>query len=436
MRAGHLGLLVSMLLSLGSATAFAGGFAILDQSIEGIGRASAGEGAFVHDSSVVFSNPAGMTDLDRPEILVGTHIIRVEAHVKSKSSTLSSPLIGGTVGTGGGNGDPLGTDAIPVVSASAPVWKDRVWLGFALNVPFGLQSEYSEGWAGRYDSTKSELLTMNFQPSAAVRVTDWLSLGIGLDVQYADATLENMLPNVASGVFPTPDGKLKVEGDDWSAGYNLGLLVEVPQSKTRIGFHYRSEMKHELDGNVVFSGLTGLLAGQNGKISAKADLDLPEIFTLSVSQPVTEKWTVMATYRFIGWDSFGEIRVKMGDGQVLSSKENYDDSMTLALGTEYAVNDEWNVRTGFQFDQSPTRGGFRSTRVPDGDRFWITLGTTYRVKNWLELQASWAHLFFRDEDIDRSVTIYEGTGLDTVSRVKADIEAYADIWSLAAVVRF
>ena len=70
-----------------------------------------------------------------------------------------------------------------------------VVVGLGVIHPFGLGIEYDRAWFGRYDSVKSDLLTVNFGPAVSVQVTDWLSLGGGIDIQYADTTLEVALPN-------------------------------------------------------------------------------------------------------------------------------------------------------------------------------------------------------------------------------------------------
>ena len=43
-----------------------------------------------------------------------------------------------------------------------------------------------------------------------------------------------------------------MKGDDWSVGYNLGVLYELNPA-TRFGLAYRSDVRHKLEGDVTFS---------------------------------------------------------------------------------------------------------------------------------------------------------------------------------------
>ena len=63
--------------------------------------------------------------------------------------------------------------------------------GLGLNVPFGLQTEYSAGWAGQNQAIKSKLDTINVNPSLSYQVNDALSIGAGLDYQHISGELSN-----------------------------------------------------------------------------------------------------------------------------------------------------------------------------------------------------------------------------------------------------
>ena len=112
-------------------------------------------------------------------------------------------------------------------------------------------------------ASNSRLKTVNINPALAWRPTDWLSLGVGFQAQYADGELTNAIDFGTIGASPQvgipgavpggQDGFARLEGNDWAYGWNAGVLVE-PIKGTRLGVAYRSEIDHELDGDVDFSG--------------------------------------------------------------------------------------------------------------------------------------------------------------------------------------
>jgi long-chain fatty acid transport protein len=84
-----------------------------------------------------------------------------------------------------------------------------------ISAPFGLATEYDRGWVGQAQSIKSEVRTINYNPSLAYRVSDKVSLGFGVNYQKIDAELTN-----AGGVL---------KGDDSTWGWNAGALFTCRQ---------------------------------------------------------------------------------------------------------------------------------------------------------------------------------------------------------------
>jgi long-chain fatty acid transport protein len=327
---------------------------------------------------------------------------------------------------------------MPHAYAALPLMSGRVWLGLGVSAPFGLVTDYQEDWFGRYDSTKSELTTIDVAPTLAVRVTEWLSIGAGLDAQYADATLENAVPNPTApgGPSPATDARFQAQGDDWSVGFNVGLLVR-PTPRTRIGLQYRSGIEHKLEGDATLSGLAPPLDVQNGSVGASAKVDLPSMASIGVAHDITPDLTLLGHIAWYGWDSFDEIRLRFDDGRAdVVEPQNYRDTWAIGLGAEYRLTDAWTLRGGVSYDQTPTRNGFRNTRVPDGDRYWIAIGASYELSDRIGLDLAYGHRFFEKTDIDRTRTFFEGSGLDSDTRTSARAKTDADVIAAALRISF
>ncbi len=290
-----------------------------------------------------------------------------------------------------------------------------------MTAPFGLASKYPENWFGRFDSIETELLTINVQPSVAYRVTDWLSIGAGLDIQYADAKLTN-------SVFLGPGAETvaDVQGDSIAFGVNIGLLLK-PLPGTRVGVHYRSAISHELDGRTEFSRVVPPAGLVNSP--GKADLNLPDILALGVAHELTPSLTLLGEVSWYGWSKFEEIRVRRpGPLPDLATPQNYEDTISVALGAEYEATEALTLRAGFQYDETPTRNGFRSTRTPDGDRYWLSAGISYEITPSWVVDAAYSHIFITEENIDLA--------RGPVARVRGETSGSVDIISAAVRYRF
>jgi len=235
--------------------AMGSGFAIIEQSASCAGYAYAGAAAVAHDASTIYFNPAGMSLLSGNELQVGAHYIIPKAEFKNRGSTtvLGTPLSG----DGSDGGETALVPNLYFLYSISERWK----AGIGITAPYGLTTEYDNGWVGRYHALKSNLTTLDINPSVAYKINDQWSLGLGVSFQRAEAELTNAVDwgtaLVVRGLAPPSasqglDGTAKVEGDDWRAGANVGLIF-APLAGTRLGLQYRSKIDHTLEGDATFN---------------------------------------------------------------------------------------------------------------------------------------------------------------------------------------
>lgn len=365
----------------------------------------------------------------------GVYFIAPTARFTNSGSTAvdRTPLIGN-------NGGDAGEDVFVPNFYAAWNLSDRVKLGLGVNAPFGLATEYDDNWVGRYQAVTSELTTININPTVAAKVTDELSLGLGINIQYANAKLSNAIDFGAIGRgfgLPTrpqsADGFIEVEGDDWSVGYNLGLLYEA-SPETRIGSPYRSGIDYTLKGDADFTvpAAAGILtrSGRFIDTDARAELKTPDSLSLGFYQQVTPELALLADVTWTNWSKFEELRIQFDNPVQPDSvqPENWKDTIRVGLGVNYAASDALTLRAGVAYDQSPVRDEFRTPRIPDSDRVWLALGASYRPSESLSLDFGYAHLFIGDG----SIAQVSSAG-DTL---RGDVESDVDIIGVQLNWRF
>jgi long-chain fatty acid transport protein len=356
----------------------AAGFALIEQNASGLGNAYAGQAAAAADASTIFFNPAGMTYLPDRQLVVAGHLIKPQAEF---SGTVSPDI-------GGGNGGDAGSLALVPNAYFAYRLTPDIHLGVGLNAPFGLKTEYDATWKGRTHAVKSEVKTINLNPSIAWKASESLSLGAGVSFQYAEATLTNS----AGGA-----GLATVTGDDYGWGYNLGALWQASEG-TRIGLAYRSEVKQTLNGDVGFSTATSL----NGPVNA--GVTLPDSASLSLFHTLDLRWDLLADITWTGWSDFKELRIVRTNGDVLGTptQENWSDSYRYSLGANYHLNDKLTLRAGLAFDETPVSDAYRTARIPDEDRTWIAFGAQYQLSRQSVIDVGYAHIFVKDAYLDKT----------------------------------
>lgn len=398
----------------------ASGFALVEQSVKQVGSAISGGAASAEDASTIFFNPAGMTRLQGKQLVMGAHYIVPSA--KFSGSATTNPLFGGASISGGNGGDAGSGSIVPSIFYAHEV-NGRLMLGVGISAPFGMNTEYDSGWKGRYHAIKSDVQTLNINPSVAYKVNDQLSLGAGVNYMRASAELSNAVdysaaciaaagPGTCSSVgLATPgtastDGTVTVEGDDWSYGFNLGLLYEL-NHETRIGVAYRSQVKQKLTGTADFTApnatAEALLGAVLADTGATASVTLPASLSLSVTSQVVPKWELMADVTWTGWSSFDELRIEFDNSLKSDSvqPENWKDTYKVSGGFNYHQNAQWTWRGGVAHDQSPVPSAKdRTPRIPGNGRTWLAAGTSYQASPRVTFDFALAHLFVNKTDID------------------------------------
>src|SRR5882672_1312867 len=123
-----------------SAPASASFFALAEENGSGAGTAFAGGAAIAEDASTVWYNPAGMTRLDRPQLVVaGSYIdLNIKTSVNS-ASTVGVPALGlpSFPISGGAGKDPGESALVPSFYYTHPLTKEFS-VGAGVNAPFGL----------------------------------------------------------------------------------------------------------------------------------------------------------------------------------------------------------------------------------------------------------------------------------------------------------
>lgn len=414
-------LVLASTLILFSGSTFAAFFQLAENSPAGLGNAFAGGAAIAEDASTVWYNPAGLTRLEGNQLVVGGHLIFPSTKFDNKGSTttallgpLSAPL------TGGDGGD-AGDDAlVPNAYYARPINDDWTF-GIGFNAPFGLKTEYDDGWVGRYHALESEVKTININPGVGYQLNDQVSIGGGINIQYVDATLTQAVdfgsicflttaPAVCGGLglaSQANDGEAEVEADDTSYGYNIGVLFKV-NDRTRIGVAHRSAISHDLEGDSDITtfdpGSTAFAAGAGIVDSdVEADVTFPATTSISVHHQVNSQWAVMGDATQTRWGRLPELRIKFDSGQPDSVNTfDLDDVWRYSFGATYMRSSRLSYRFGVAFDESPTPNAeVRSARLPDEDRTWLTFGVGYRKHERLSFDISYAYIKIDDADINK-----------------------------------
>jgi long-chain fatty acid transport protein len=421
----------------------AAAFALHEQGVSGLGNAYAGAAAAAEDASTVWWNPAGMARLPRgSHFLAAGHFISPSTKFTDSGSVPAAASNPARVGSGGD----AGKDAfVPNLFYATDV--DSTWsFGFGLSAPFGLKTEYEADWVGRFQGLTSEVKTLNFNPAVSYKINERAAVGVGASWQRAEIDLITAVnySGIAFGAGgsgllsliggPGLEGRntTSLEGDAW--GWNVGGLYDVTRA-LRVGAHYRSSIRYKTKGTTSFTGAPPLFAAIPALAAATSDgdvrleLETPSSLSVSAAHRASDRVEFLADVTWTEWSKIGQLPIMRTNGpandQALDTLVfNFDDAWRVGVGANY----RWGpvtLRAGAAYDQSPVPGATdRSVRLPDNDRYWLSLGATWLPNALNRLDVGYAFIQIKDAEIN-SDQAARGRGI-----VRGTYEADVHIFSV------
>jgi long-chain fatty acid transport protein len=394
-----------------------------------MGNAYAGAAAIAEDASTIYFNPAGMTYIEGTQVVGALHLIRPSGEFNDKGSFPGATIPLGNRPYGGDGGNIGGINYVPNFYYKRDI-SDTVKFGLGVGAPFGLKTEYDRDWVGRFQGVKSDLKTVNINPALAFKVNDQLSLGFGINAMWIQAEL-------TSGVnLGNQESNLKVKGDDWGFGYNLGAIYQVTPD-TRFGLAFRSKVDQQLTGDSK-SPFTGLDADPNRRLNGDvtAETTLPETLSLSSFTQLNDQWDLLGDVTWTRWSRFRELRVLRENGSTLTvTPQNWDNTMRYSIALNFKYSDTLKLRVGIAYDEEAIKDEFRTVRIPGNDRKWLTFGANWKATPNTSLDIGYAHLFISNPDIDDNQTTTT-PGVPGRGRVTGDYDASVDMISMQVTHNF
>jgi long-chain fatty acid transport protein len=366
-------------LIMAPAPGYGSGFALYEAGA----RASALMGTMVaraDDPSAIFYNPAGLVQLSGFQVMGGASFIIPRTEIVTLA--------------GGFSNNTFAESQTHIVPHFFTTYKltDRVWLGLGLNSPFGLGIKYNDNWPGRFNLIKADIQTLNINPTVAVKITDYLSVGAGLDIMYFNFDLMRDLPLPLIG-----PQTLHLAGDTWGLGFNLGVLLK-PREDLSIGVSYRSQIRQQLSGPAQFQPYYPLNTGASGGIT------LPDMIFAGIMVRPVEKMSVEAGVIWTRWSLFQNFNVKFDNALgLLSERKSWHNTWRGQVGVEYRALPWLDVRGGYSLENEPMPDQYVDYLVPTSNlRHNFSCGTGFRWRA-MTIDLAYTLVYLPDHYVNSSV---------------------------------
>lgn len=346
------------LLGGASPSLWAGGFFLPNQGVEATARGNAWV-ATADSAAAVHYNPAGLTQLEGPTTEFGIYSIYL-------GYDYTSDIDGKKYKTD------RGLKAIPHLYYAQPLG-EKMAFGLGLTSPYGLGTEWDSDTPFRDVAIKADLTYIRLSAVLSYQVTETLSVGGGVGLDYADVMLKRGIDDRLS---PFPNDTFKFEGDGTAVIWMLSLLWK-PCENHSFGLVYRSSADFRLDGHVK-STPTGF-----GLPKGSADIDFhtPDTVAVGYNYRVNKCFDVEVNVEWMDWDGLNTLKLDgSGVGNVpVPLPFEYESSFIYELGMSYRFDEHYRLNMGYVYNEASVPDLFYSPAVPDSDLQSLNVGVSYKM---------------------------------------------------------
>ncbi len=366
-------------------------------------------GAFVglaDSPAAVYYNPAGMVQLPKSAVSASVALLQPKADARPEGADKTK----------------MQRDSYLLPSFfSVTKLTERTALGLGVTSSWGLATDWGQNSFTKYNNTRFSLQNTDYLVNAAYKFTEQFSLGLGAVIDDSRVTKEKKFWQAAG------DGNFKLQGTNTAAGFIVAGLYKI-NDRNQVGVQYKSSIHRKYHGKVHLSNISAANMIAYNFTSSSYETDLVEKYTLPQSVDLgyvfkaTDKLTLAANVSWMDWSSIKEEELaypKETDAGRLGFLNNgnpanrdWRSSVSLGLGTEYALSDRLRLRGGYYFHQSPIPQDTFDASLPDANAQAVSTGLGYDITRSWSIDLAWSVMFYDTRSVTNSVGDAAGSSQD------------------------
>jgi len=273
-------------------------------------------------ASVITVNPAAISELEG-RIDFGMTLLMSSSKYKSTDA-----MAGATPGFLDSNTSP---GAMPAFGLVIPV-DEKLTFGLGAYGVAGMGVDYGKGLYG--GAVYSSFEMMKFIPALSYQLNERVSIGGALNFDYAALGFE-------------AGGKHYNKNSQYGYGFQLGIFGRLTDAFS-VSLAYIS--KQEFPDFEFY--------GANGK--DRLAFDLPQQVAAGFGYTVSPRLKIAVDIKWIDWSNTMGAHLPEWKANLNSASPwncDWDDQMVYAIGVEFALNERFRVRAGYNYGQSPLPPG-------------------------------------------------------------------------------
>lgn len=356
--------------------------------------------AVINDATAAYHNPAALTLFAHPQLVLLDSIATLNNHFNGQTTQSLTRFVQSGVANSTTHYQ------LPSIYLAKPI-NDRFRAGLAiLGNDFG--RDLDQHSILRYDQSSNQVRGIDFVPAVGYKINNFISIGAGLNVSYADFILK---PIIGFQSLNIPDSPSLNTSKASGFGGDVGFILK-PTKATTMGFNYRNAMTYRFHGKSIYQGTPEVISTHYG-----FKFYTPARSVASINQFLTTSLGVIGTVQYIQWDIFKTINLKdvAAPNGIQSAAASYylHNSWLYTVGGHYRIHEKCVIRIAGTYSKSPGNAHYQITQ---GDNMIVGGSLGYDINQAFSIDVGYAHGFLQHQPINVTSGRNLVSGMNTGSR--------------------
>ena len=330
--------------------------------------------AYTPDATAVTHNPANLIDFSEAQSLVSVTFGYSQMDYESPS--------GGRVSTT----DPWAfLPGLFLILSPGP--EDQWAFGLGITSPYGRSSRLEEdNLFGFITPYFTQLISVEIAPTLSTRLTEKISVGLGLNFLYTELDLRQRYPwNVVTGIPGLPEGRTLFNANGTGIGATFAVTFQATDTQ-RIALTFRSPVEVSYSGDLTVTSIPpGAPAAPKSEF--ETEITFPLVLAAAYGIQLTDRLLLETNVEWVRHSAFDQLDLNAGVNTPLlpssSIPTDWNDNWTFGLSASYLLNEKWELRGGYQYLESPVPATTMLPTTSEQDQGVLAVGAGYQSERHL-----------------------------------------------------
>ncbi len=343
---------------------YAGGYRVALQGARMLGMGHAGTAVF-GSAEGVFFNPAGLVFTEGMHFSAGVSLIKSTVKFQNTDYLWTAQTH-----------NPLGTPFY--VYFSMPAAKNLTF-SVGIYTPFGSSVVWDQDWVGSHLVNSISLKAIYIQPAFSYKLNDYVGLSAGFIIGKGSVVYNKNANRFLTDLEGNRTDITLADKGITATGYTLSLAIRTSEGFS-FGIHYRSKVIFKSRyGKAEFNDEPDFFIARD---NFSAELPMPAEWSTGFACKPFKKLMLAADVNYTLWSVYKNLDLKFNRLPENLMPKNWQNTLTMRVGMEYALNDNISLRVGYYTDESPIPAGYFSPETPSLDSQNYTFGFSYSKEKW------------------------------------------------------